>query len=225
MSVSQTASAVSAAKWPQTSPTAAALNAERSAQKLKRALLSARKEPLLNTKAVDAVPPERELKTPRKPLLAPGSGLGVGAAFAAGLNGGFPALPAGSTAVKGEPETPTLDWTPPPAFSSPSWSLPPFELDASPLAGLGGPRRLGRDKEKQHAKPIQLHSGQKPPLPPPPAGFSWGPVPAIHPKNSISLLAGFGDSKGKAKDEGFSESSGLGGSWVADGFGESTPRK
>ena len=42
-----------------------------------------------------------------------------GVARAAVLNGGFPALPAGSTAVKGEPETPTLDWTPPPAFSSP----------------------------------------------------------------------------------------------------------
>lgn len=194
--------------------TAAALNAERSAQKLKRSLLSTRKEPLLNTKAVDAVPPKRELQTPRKPLLAPESGVGVGAAFAAGLNGGFP------TPVKGEPASPTLQWTPPPPGSlpPPSWSLPPFDSgEGSPLAGLGASRQRGA-REKAHAKPIQR--GEKPPPPPPPAGFSWGPVPVIQPKNSISLFAGFGNKdKGKAKEEG--SSGGLGGSWVADGFGAS----
>ncbi|RPD60964.1 hypothetical protein L226DRAFT_612704 [Lentinus tigrinus ALCF2SS1-7] len=205
--------------------TAAALNAERSAQKLKRALLNARKEPLLNTKAVDATPPERELRTPRKPLLAPGSGVGVGAAFAAGLQGGFPA-PAGTSAtpIKAEPSSPGLSWTPPPPGSipPPSWSLPPFELEGgSPLAGLGGSRSRG-PREKQHAKPIQINrEGAKPPPPPPPAGFSWGPVPVIQPKSTISIFAGIGG-KGKAKEE---PSDGLGESWVADGFSTSTPKK
>ena len=203
--------------------TAAALNAERSAQKLKRALLNVRKQPLLNTKAVDAAPPERELRTPRKPLLAPGSGVDVGAAFAAGLQGGFPAL-AGSTPIKTEPSSPEFQWTPPPPGSipPPSWSLPPFELEGgSPLAGLGGSRSRG-PREKQHAKPIQMHrETAKPPPPPPPAGFSWGPVPVIQPKNTISIFAGIGDSKGKAKEE---PSNGLGGSWVADGFSTSTPK-
>lgn len=211
--------------------TAAALNAEHSAQKLKRALLSTRKEPLLNTKAVDASPPERELHTPRKPLLAPGSGLNVGAAFAAGLNGGFPALAAGTT-----PATPAFAWTPPPPGSipSPTWSLPPFEPDASlgsSSGGGGGLRGRGpREKEKQHAKPIQLHTGQKPPLPPPPAGFSWGPVPVIKPRNTISIFAGLGGSGTKPKEEdAAAESNGdpgsLSSSWVADGFGESTAKK
>ncbi|TBU43247.1 hypothetical protein BD309DRAFT_864722, partial [Dichomitus squalens] len=172
--------------------TAAALNAERSAQKLKKALLSARKEPLLNTKAVDAVPPERELQA-RKALLESGSGLSLGAAFSAGLNGGV------------VPSTPSY-------AASPGWSLPPFTLDSSPTTGLGGGRNRG-PREKQHAKPIQLHQGAKPVLPPPPAGFSWGPVPIIQPKTTISIFAGIGDGRGKAKDE-----KGLGDSWVADGF-------
>lgn len=176
--------------------TAAALNAERSAQKLKKALLSARKEPLLNTKAVDAAPPAREDQA-RKALLESGSGLDVGAAFAAGLNGGI-----GPS---------TTQWS-----ASPGWSLPPFNLDpnASPTAGLTGGRTRGQ-REKQHAKPIQLHQGAKPPPPPPPAGFSWGPVPVIQPKSTISIFAGIGDGKAKVKDE-----KELGDSWVSDGFGK-----
>ncbi|TFK82700.1 hypothetical protein K466DRAFT_666322 [Polyporus arcularius HHB13444] len=209
--------------------TAAALNAERSAQKLKRALLNARKQPLLNTKAVDATPPEREQRIPRKPLLAPGSGVGIGAAFAAGLQGGFPSL-ADLTPIKGEPGSPVLQWTPPPPGSipPPSWSLPPFELDGgSPLAGLGGSRGGRGSREKAHAKPIQMHRDDaKLPPPPPPAGFSWGPVPVIQPKSTISIFAGFGKGKGKARakdEEDLSDS--LGGSWVADDFGTSTPQK
>lgn len=180
--------------------TAAALNAERSAQKLKKALLSARKQPLLNTKAVDVIPPEREGK---KAVLQPDSGLNAGAAFAAGLNGGIPAPTSGSG-----PSTPQ--------WSATGWSMPPFKLDSSssPTAGLGGGRGRG-GREKQHAKPIQLNQGAKTTLPPPPAGFSWGPVPVIQPKTTISILAGFGNIMGKAKEEG-----GLSDSWVADDFGK-----
>ncbi|KAM5544595.1 hypothetical protein V8D89_001493 [Ganoderma adspersum] len=179
--------------------TAAALNAERSAQKLKQALLSARKQPLLNTKAVDAIPPEREGK---KAVLQPDSGLNAGTAFAAGLNGGIPAPTSGSG-----PSTP--QWS-----AQVGWSMPPFKLDSSssPTAGLGGGRSRG-GREKQHAKPIQLNQAAKTTLPPPPAGFSWGPVPIIQPKTTVSILAGFGNIMGKAKEE-----SGLSDSWVADDF-------
>ena len=49
--------------------TAAALNAERSAQRLKKALLAVRKEPLLNTKAAST--PNVRLMTPQKPSNQP----------------------------------------------------------------------------------------------------------------------------------------------------------
>ncbi|KAJ6577346.1 hypothetical protein B0H19DRAFT_1019727 [Mycena capillaripes] len=54
--------------------TAAALNAERSAHKLKRALLTVRKEPLLNTQAASAPPAPLAFKTPQRA----GLGLGLG---------------------------------------------------------------------------------------------------------------------------------------------------
>ena len=173
--------------------TAAALNAERSAQKLKKALLSARKQPLLNTKAVDIIPLEREEEA-RKTLPKLNSSLDAAAAFAAGLNGSGRSTP---------------QWSAPAG-----WSLPPFNLDSntSPTAGLSGGRNRGQ-REKQHAKPIQLHQGAKAPPPPPPAGFSWGPMPIIQPKNTVSIFAGFESMKGKVKEKG------LGGSWVADDFG------
>ncbi|TFK72992.1 hypothetical protein BDN72DRAFT_762517 [Pluteus cervinus] len=47
--------------------TAAALNAERSAHKLKRALLKVRMEPLMNTTAATAPPPPVTFNTPKKP--------------------------------------------------------------------------------------------------------------------------------------------------------------
>lgn len=50
--------------------TATALNAERSAQKLKRALLAARKEPLLN-KAISHPAPPTSFLTPGKPAVKP----------------------------------------------------------------------------------------------------------------------------------------------------------
>ncbi|KAI0774968.1 hypothetical protein BD413DRAFT_290325 [Trametes elegans] len=190
--------------------TAAALNAERSAQKLKRALLKARKEPLLNTKVVDALPPERDVRSSRKPLLAPDSGLGVGAAFAAGLNNGLPTTPP--------------VWTPPPPGSfgtSLAWSVPsPFKSDA----GSPGTGAMRGSKGKQHMKPVHpVHDPVlKPPPPPPPAGFSWGPVPKIEPKQTISVFSNLGKGKARADDVGFKvKGEDLSASWVSDGFGAS----
>jgi nucleoporin NUP159 len=62
--------------------TAAALNAERSAQKLKRALLAARKQPHLNTKAAQAPAPSIAFTPPRSMLpsgLGGPSPIGIGA--------------------------------------------------------------------------------------------------------------------------------------------------
>ncbi|KAH9958575.1 hypothetical protein BC827DRAFT_1377594 [Russula dissimulans] len=64
------------------STTAAALNAEHAAHRLKEALLAVRKEPLLNTQAVNARPAPRAFDTPQKPGAAPSSSGGsVGGAL------------------------------------------------------------------------------------------------------------------------------------------------
>ncbi|KAI0636172.1 hypothetical protein C8Q77DRAFT_1101977 [Trametes polyzona] len=199
--------------------TAAALNAERSAQKLKRALLKARKEPLLNTKAVNAMPPEREVRTPRKPLLAPESGLGVGAAFAAGLNNGFPPSVPGVVPVV----TPPV-WTPPPpgsfGTSIPAWSSTP----ATTAEQDPPPPRLGAmrgSKEKHHSRSVQPAQGAaKPPPPPPPAGFSWGPLPKFEQsKQTIPGFTSFASVKTEPQVKVKDEEKDLGSSWIADGFG------
>ncbi len=53
------------------STTAAALNAEQSAHRLKEALLAVRTEPLLNTQAAHAKPVPRAFDTPQKPSVDP----------------------------------------------------------------------------------------------------------------------------------------------------------
>ncbi|OSC99961.1 hypothetical protein PYCCODRAFT_746796 [Trametes coccinea BRFM310] len=193
--------------------TAAALNAERSAQKLKRALLSARKEPLLNTKAVNALPPEREIRTSRKPFLAPDSGLGIGAAFAAGMNSALP------------PSFPPFSPSPPSIGSSPSYqSQADSEQNAWPRSGRTGALR---SEKKNHARSAQFSpSASNPaytPLPPP-AGFSWGPVPKIEPKTTISVFSNLSSSWQANQEEPEvkvkEEEQELGSSWVADGFGK-----
>ncbi|KAI0366339.1 hypothetical protein BV20DRAFT_972063 [Pilatotrama ljubarskyi] len=200
--------------------TAAALNAERSAQKLKRALLKARKEPLLNTKAVDALPPAREPRTSRKPLLAPGSGLGVGAAFFAGLNNGVPPAPA----LGFDPAVTSPTWIPPPPGSfgtSLPWSAPSSSYsDAGSPPGRIGAARGAKGKHHGPSPHTNQLPSVKAPPPPPPAGFSWGPVPKTEPKQ---MLAGF-ESLSKPKVEQREakvkiEEKELGSSWVTEGFG------
>ncbi|KAJ6468466.1 hypothetical protein C8R45DRAFT_909556 [Mycena sanguinolenta] len=82
--------------------TAAALNAERSAHKLKRALLSVRKEPLLNTQAASAPPAPLAFNTPQKP------GLGLGLR-------GIPSTPPQSTMPGFDFPEDTFNPSPPPA--------------------------------------------------------------------------------------------------------------
>ncbi|KAF8207210.1 hypothetical protein K438DRAFT_1931247 [Mycena galopus ATCC 62051] len=84
--------------------TAAALNAERSAHKLKRALLSVRKEPLLNTQAASAPPAPLAFKTPQR------AGLGLGLGL-----GGVPSTPTQSTMPGFDFPEDTFNPSPPPA--------------------------------------------------------------------------------------------------------------
>ena len=96
--------------------TAAALNAERSAQRLKKALLAVRKEPLLNTKAAS---------TPNVPLMTPQKSSNQPSAFPALL----PPSPASSS---------MLDWTslPEDNFNPNALPLPPGRR-----SGGGGQRK------------------------------------------------------------------------------------
>ncbi|EDR08724.1 uncharacterized protein LACBIDRAFT_294237 [Laccaria bicolor S238N-H82] len=91
--------------------TAAALNAERSAQRLKRALLSVRKEPLLNNTAALASSPPTVFKTPQK---ASSSAM---FAFQTPLSGAL-------FSPLSTPQTQLGDWTLPEDHFNPSPTLP-----------------------------------------------------------------------------------------------------
>ncbi|OBZ72331.1 hypothetical protein A0H81_07501 [Grifola frondosa] len=117
--------------------TAAALNAEVAAQKLKRALLRSRKEPLLNTQAVSAPQVPKLGETPRKTIKAE------------------PTTPSLFTSPSSG-----LAWTPPSA-GQPEWSLPPFEPDNFSPTPLSNSRHRSPGN-KLHAKPIQLKKAPRP---------------------------------------------------------------
>lgn len=130
--------------------TAAALNAERSAQRLKKALLAVRKEPLLNTKAtsVPNVIPNAPQKTSNQP-----------SAFPALL----PPSPTSSSASM-------LDWT--------SFPEDKFNPNASPLPqsrrGGGGQRKHPSVPLKRSTGPSELSTST-----PVAASFDWGPLPTF----------------------------------------------
>ena len=131
--------------------TAAALNAERSAQKLKRALLAARKEPLLNEKAAQAPPARKTFKTPQR-IAGPPGDLG----FKTPVSG--PLFPTETT------ETPIADW-----------SFPETNFNPSPSP----PTRRGSARTKMHATnaPLKKSTGSSQPQP---ATFDWGPLPTFN---------------------------------------------
>ncbi|KAG5646794.1 hypothetical protein DXG03_002171 [Asterophora parasitica] len=132
--------------------TAAALNAERAAQNLKRALLAVRKEPLLNTRAASAPPAPLSFSTPQKQA---------------------------TDFFKIPPSTQLFPTTPSPIpgpSTSPVWSMPPDDGNFSPTSSplMGG--RRGATTAKKH-NVIAFKKGATPPPPPPPSTFSWGPLP------------------------------------------------
>ncbi|KAF8838595.1 hypothetical protein BDN67DRAFT_70954 [Paxillus ammoniavirescens] len=140
--------------------TAAALNAERSAHRLKHALLATRTQPLLNT-VVTAMPTPTSFQTPQKATTAKRE---VGAAK------GVSPLPA----------TPTLNfptclpvWTP----LSPSEFGESVSHDISPSRNRGG--------SKHHQKPIVLKKNASPAGATQTSPFEWKPVAPIKPISSL----------------------------------------
>ncbi|KAF8553898.1 hypothetical protein OG21DRAFT_1463354 [Imleria badia] len=145
--------------------TAAALNAERSAQRLKRAMLASRARPLLNMTAT-ASPVPTSFQTPQK-----------------------------LSVVKQEVKTPdglfATPTTPTPKMSFPSalpvWtpSPPPSEFGspASVLHDITPSRNRGGTKH--HQKPIMLKKSVSPAAPTQSLPFEWQPVEPIRPASSL----------------------------------------
>ena len=144
--------------------TAAALNAERSAQRLKKAMLASRTQPLLNTTAT-ASPIPTSFQTPQKATVVK------------------PDVKTPEVKVEGAftlPNTPMMSF--PPAL--PSWTpSPPTELggltthDISPSRTRGG--------SKHHQKPIMLKKSVSPAGSTQPLPFEWKPVEPIKPASSL----------------------------------------
>lgn len=165
--------------------TAAALNAERAAQKLKKALLSVRKEPLLNTQAANAVAVPVDFKTPSK-LDAMKSDAGSSTNIFNLDNISFP----------------TISQAPP--AQVPSWGLPSFSLDEpdppSPSPDMTHTRHRTHSGSKYHQRAVPLKkssvaAGPSTPgvtaSPSPATSFDWGPLPGVKPKSTISIFDSF----------------------------------
>ncbi|KAF9463874.1 hypothetical protein BDZ94DRAFT_1282304 [Collybia nuda] len=138
--------------------TAAALNAERSAHKLKRALLSVRKEPLLNVRAATAPAPPAAFNTPQKAL--PGFGVGF-------------ATPPGPLF----PKTPEV-------VNTPNWTLP--EDNFHPSTPPSGRRGAGAVKKHQSVPLKRTPGGTASPTAPP--TFNWGPLPTFDKAPATSMV-------------------------------------
>lgn len=152
------------------SAAANALNGERSAAKLKSALLSVRQQPLLNTTAVMAPAAPIAFTPPKKPL------------------------------VEGEPQSPSLWFnlelfSPSEFVESPAWN--PAAFDESQPHDLGPRRRGGRKhgfaKKTPNSSPSPSISAHSPAA----AGFDWGPLPTVAPKKSLPF--GFSTSPSPSK--------------------------
>lgn len=138
--------------------TAAALNAERSAQKLKKALLKVRKEPILNVGAALAPPPPSELETPQK-LPA---GLGVFGPVSEPLF-----TPSGENGIT----IPDMNFNLPEDNFHPGTPLPSSR------------RGAGSNPKKHGSVPLKKTSSgatQSPPLAATPAADFWGPLPVFN---------------------------------------------
>ncbi|KZT29964.1 hypothetical protein NEOLEDRAFT_1127876 [Neolentinus lepideus HHB14362 ss-1] len=180
--------------------TAATLNAERSAQKLKRALLAARKEPLLNKQALDVMAPTVQSLTGPIKKEEPRPGTSFLAIDPA------PVIPAPPKVDPG-----FFDFGPLPPIKSEPINLPEFTLPPLEVSSDGSPAHGGRQRSnKYHMKSVQLKKSPSPakvPSTSPPVAFDWGPLPGVKPKSSLSA-----DVRPEKK------SPSMEGSWVLDGF-------
>ncbi|KAH7919373.1 hypothetical protein BV22DRAFT_1075323 [Leucogyrophana mollusca] len=173
--------------------TAAALNAERSAQKLKRVLLAVRREPLLNTgasKTHTSVPtlfhtPQKAGTVKMEPATPP-SLFGSMQATPNKLFGAVPSVtPPGFFGAM--PATTAISF--PSTMPLPAWSPTPSELEESPSHSPSRHRERTGSGAKHHQKPIALKKAVVPGVqtsPSPAPAFDWGPVPVITPMKTLS---------------------------------------
>ncbi|CCM04682.1 uncharacterized protein FIBRA_06868 [Fibroporia radiculosa] len=156
--------------------TAAALNAEMSAHKLKRALLQARKEPLLNTQAVSATP-----AVPTPEPLSTSRGI-----IPNMVKEEAPASPQLSFSIprKSMPSTPEMAKAPsiPTTPATPATPTPDFDDDTSHSPGTGSRHRSGG---RYHAKAVPLKKTS--PSPSAAANFDWGPLPNVSPSSTQTM--------------------------------------
>ncbi|PFH53130.1 hypothetical protein AMATHDRAFT_138444 [Amanita thiersii Skay4041] len=137
--------------------TAAALNAERSAQKLKKALLTVRKQPLLNKKAVHASAAPIAFKTPLK-IESTTEERKIAENFF-------------MTPIKG----PLFDPVTTPPSSVPDLTFPEDEFEPSPSPST----RRGAGRTKKHSSvPLKRSTGTPPAAAAP--TFDWGPLPTFN---------------------------------------------
>ncbi|KAH7884574.1 hypothetical protein F5I97DRAFT_1812802 [Phlebopus sp. FC_14] len=142
--------------------TAAALNAERSAQKLKRVLLAVRTEPLLNTKASETHA-LTSFQTPQK----------------------APAASEPADGLLSLPTTPLLHFP----SSMPAWSPQTLPSEFGDSTSLGTPPSRGRGGTKHHQKPVALKKALPAAATSaefaPPADFAWKPLQPMKPISTL----------------------------------------
>ncbi|EED81972.1 predicted protein [Postia placenta Mad-698-R] len=166
--------------------TAAALNAEMSASKLKRALLKVRKQPLLNTQAATTKPRHVDY-TPQTPVRTPAGQPSLFAGltpFTPGQSSTPIAIPISTTPAA----TPTP--TAPDSFPAPTETDFPFS-PSSPEEDYGAGTRRRTTNSRYHAKPVQFKKSSTSPSPA--AKFEWGPLPSFAsttPQKTLPLLGG-----------------------------------
>ncbi|KAJ7650651.1 hypothetical protein FB45DRAFT_819946 [Roridomyces roridus] len=152
--------------------TAAALNAERSAHKLKRALLAVRKEPLLNTQAASASPAPLAFKTPQ--AQGPGFDLGLGSL---GPQTPIRAFSVGSFSPG--PETPPMA----------GFDFPEDNFNPSPPPPVR--RGAGGSGKTRVSASVPLKRTAGTPATPSPPSFDWGPLPDFQRKTTTTSPENF----------------------------------
>lgn len=143
--------------------TAAALNAERSAHGLKRALLAARKEPLLNTKAATARTPPSGFRSPQQALSPPT------------VDAGFPS--SNKRHLFADPDTHS---TPVPVSN---WTLP--EDNFNPSTPPAARRGAGVGKRQHMSVPLKKTGAT---ASPPATTFEWGPLPVFEQAQGTTMV-------------------------------------
>ncbi|KAG1750246.1 hypothetical protein EDB19DRAFT_2022507 [Suillus lakei] len=154
--------------------TAAALNAERSAQKLKRALLAVRKEPLLNNKAASKPAPTSFL-TPSKAVVKqePNTPTPIG----------FISLPSSALPAFNTPTFTQGGWSP---ETSINYDDSTSYTASSSRRPQRTPRHGSSAKSAAMLKSESLEVSPTPAPKAPAAVFDWGPLPIITPKATLS---------------------------------------